>query len=283
DGVSDLAVGAYDDDAGGTSQGALHIHFMNTDGSIDSTVEIDNDTANGPTLNDGDIYGFSVASIGDLDRDGVTDLAVGAPLDDAGGTDRGTVHIHFMNKDGSIDSTVELNDSTANGSSLLNSAVYGVSVASIGDLNGDGTIDLAIGAEGADAGGELGSGRGTLFIHFMHGELETNTFDEDKRCHWETPPEITWIKLIPEIKDDIEGMLVTWVQYDADKVDIAIDDGTGNFPWKLSKTSNDGHEFLPNVTSAQQIKIKPHNHCRKGEYSISVSYNFYPDGWYNIP
>ncbi len=103
------------DDGDGADRGAVHIMFMNTDGSVDSTVEINDSTTNGPTLTNNDHFGDSVANIGDLDGDGVNDLAVGAIYDDAGGTDRGAVHILFMNTDGSVDSTVEINDSTTNG------------------------------------------------------------------------------------------------------------------------------------------------------------------------
>ena len=46
DGVNDLAVGAYGDDEGG-ARGAVHIMFMNTDGSVDSTVEINDSATNG--------------------------------------------------------------------------------------------------------------------------------------------------------------------------------------------------------------------------------------------
>ena len=55
---------------------------VTNDGSVDSTVEINDLTANGPTLSNGDFFGESVANIGDLDGDGVNDLAVGAELDD---------------------------------------------------------------------------------------------------------------------------------------------------------------------------------------------------------
>ena len=50
----------------------------------------------GGTLDDSDFFGISVANIGDLDGNGVNDLAVGANLDDDGGSDRGAVWILFM-------------------------------------------------------------------------------------------------------------------------------------------------------------------------------------------
>ncbi len=66
------------DDTGGNHPGAVHVLFMNADGTVKSRQKIGNNTAGGPTLADGDYFGSSVASLGDLDGDGVTDLAVGA-------------------------------------------------------------------------------------------------------------------------------------------------------------------------------------------------------------
>ncbi len=165
DGVADLVVGAAGDDDSGTNRGALHIMFMNSDVSIDSTIEINDSTVNGPVLSDGDRFGISVANIGDLNNDGVDDLAVGAARADDSGVDRGAVHILFMNTDGSIDSTIEINDSTANGPVLANGDRFGSSVANIGDLDGDGVADLAIGAARAD---DSGVDRGALHILFMN-------------------------------------------------------------------------------------------------------------------
>ncbi len=164
DGVQDIAVGAYGDDEGGPSRGAIHIHFMNTNGSIKATVEINSSTTNGPILDDTDYYGKSITNIGDLNGDGVQDIAVGADWDDEGGPSRGTIHIHFMNTDGSIKSTVEINSSTTNGPNLSDSDYYGGSITNIGDLDGDGTQDIAVGAYSDDEGG---SGRGAVHIHFM--------------------------------------------------------------------------------------------------------------------
>ena len=90
------------------------------DGDVTSTVEINSSTTNGPTLTNVDLFGNSVANIGDLDGDGVNDLVVGANFDDDGGDHRGAVHIIFMNTDGSVDSTVEINDSTTKGPTLAN-------------------------------------------------------------------------------------------------------------------------------------------------------------------
>jgi len=71
---------------------------------------IDSDEGNLPAglLENGDRFGRSVISIGDLDQDGVIDLAVGARSDDDGGTDAGAVYILFMNADLTVKSTSKI-------------------------------------------------------------------------------------------------------------------------------------------------------------------------------
>ncbi len=132
-------------------------------GDVDSTGEINDTTTNGPTLADIDAFGTSIANIGDLNGDGVNDLAVGAEDDDGGGSQRGAVHIMFMNTDGSVDSTVEINGTTTNGPTLANLDVFGSSIANIGDLDGDGVNDLVVGAmlDGSKS-------RGAVHIMFMN-------------------------------------------------------------------------------------------------------------------
>lgn len=61
-----------------------------------STIKINDSTTNGPILSNGGQFGESVANIGDLNNDGVNDIAVGAQGDDDNGTDRGAVHIIFL-------------------------------------------------------------------------------------------------------------------------------------------------------------------------------------------
>ena len=48
------------------------------------------------TLDNGDAFGIAMASLGDLDGDGVGDLAVGAPFDSDGGTQRGAAWVLFL-------------------------------------------------------------------------------------------------------------------------------------------------------------------------------------------
>ena len=48
-----------------------------------------------------------MASLGDLDGDGIGDLVVGAGYDDTGGSNRGAVHVLFLNADGTAASTTQ--------------------------------------------------------------------------------------------------------------------------------------------------------------------------------
>ena len=169
-----LAVGVFRDDTGGNDRGAVHLFFLNADGSVSSTSKIDSSTTNGPTLADGDQFGTSAAWLGDLDGAGTGAagvLAVGATGDDAGvgmsPTNRGAVHLLFLNANGSVRSTREINSTTTNGPTLADSDVFGQSVAWLGDLDGAGgaTGVLAVGARGDDTGG---SSRGAVHLLFLN-------------------------------------------------------------------------------------------------------------------
>ena len=165
DGVTDLAVGAITDNDGGTFQGAVWILFLNPDGTVASEQKI-SETAGGfgGTLDPSDLFGASVASLGDLDGDGVTDLAVGAYRDDDGSTDQGAVWILFLNPDGTVASEQKVSETAGGfGGTLDPSDLFGLSVASLGDLDGDGVTDLAVGALWDDDGGRTRGRSGSSF------------------------------------------------------------------------------------------------------------------------
>ena len=96
DGVDDFVIGADQDDDGGPDRGATYILFMSNEGIVKSYQKISSTQGGflGP-LNNGDHFGHGTANLGDLDSDGVTDIAVGAYLDNDGGSDRGAVWILF--------------------------------------------------------------------------------------------------------------------------------------------------------------------------------------------
>ena len=95
----------------------------------------------------GDQLGASVAGLGDIDGDGVLDLAIGIPRADAIGFDSGRVQV-ILGPPGNFGTTINLF-----GSAL--GARFGERVASAGDYNGDGAPDVAIAAPGAAGGGTV--------------------------------------------------------------------------------------------------------------------------------
>lgn len=117
-------------------------------------------------MDDGDDLGESVVSLGDIDGDGVPDLAVSAEDDDDGGTNRGAVWIMFLNRDGTVKSHQKISDTQGGFTGRLDdNDEFGNWVADLGDVNGDGVIDIAVNAIGDDDGG---SNRGAIWILFLN-------------------------------------------------------------------------------------------------------------------
>lgn len=167
DGVTDLVVGAFQDDDGGTNRGAVWILFLNSDGTVKSDQKIsDTQGSFTGTLDDSDEFGTEAVSLGDLDGDGVIDIAVTAPKDDDGGTDRGAVWILFLNASGTVKSHQKISDTSGSFTgSLDDSDQFATSIAKIGDLDGDGVVDLAAGTNLDDDGG---TNRGAVWILFLN-------------------------------------------------------------------------------------------------------------------
>lgn len=166
DNVEDIAVGATNDDDGASNAGAAYILFLNTNGTVKSHQKISATSGGfGGTLAADDNFG-RVENIGDLDNDGVTDMAVGFASCDDGSTNNGGIYILFMNNNGTVkkEQRVSAGNGGFNASSLSGNAYFGNGIGACGDLNGDNIEDIAVGAWGMDLGG---TARGGVFILMM--------------------------------------------------------------------------------------------------------------------
>ena len=169
DGIVDIAVGARLDDDGGADRGAVWILFLNADGTVKSHQKISRLSGGfAGVLLDGDNFGNRTATIGDIDGDNVEDLAVAASGSDDGGLDRGAVWLLHLHPNGTVKSHVKIS-STSGGftGALDNGDLFGAGVTSLGDLDGDGNMDLAIGATFDDDGG---TDRGAAWILFLNSD-----------------------------------------------------------------------------------------------------------------
>jgi hypothetical protein len=145
DGFADLIVGAV-----GSSGEAGRAYVYHGGPGADDVADL---TLTGAEA--GDLLGYSVASAGDVNGDAFADLIVGAPGSDAAGVDAGRAYVYHGGP-----GTDDVADVTLTGAAASNG--FGGSVASAGDVNGDGLADLIVGATNNSAGGSW-AGRAYVF------------------------------------------------------------------------------------------------------------------------
>ena len=144
DGTADFAAAAYAEDTNGTSAGAVYIFAGTISGGISAS------TASATILGDnaGDELGISVGGGGDMDGDGVADLAIGARYnDDSGSSNSGSVYVFTSSPSGALtasDADLQITGAAA-------SDQNGWAVALHGDFDNDGYDDLVTSAVGADS------------------------------------------------------------------------------------------------------------------------------------
>jgi hypothetical protein len=175
DGYADVMAGANSADGGGSNEGVAALYLGGGGTILASATPAFNSRLESNKVSTG--LGESVASAGDVNGDGFADVIVGAPGYDFGaGDDRGAAFVFL----GSIAGIPNGNPGTAATRLEADEANlqtrFGTSVASAGDVNGDGYADVIVGAPFYVT--ESGT-QGAAFLYLgsisgiPHGDLET--------------------------------------------------------------------------------------------------------------
>ena len=94
-----------------------------------------------------DFFGHDIATIGDVDGDGITDMAVGAPYDDDGGESHGAVYILFLNSDGTVKNSQKISSTEGNfQQNLQTQDAFGFALSELSDINNDGVVEIVVGS-----------------------------------------------------------------------------------------------------------------------------------------
>lgn len=158
DGYRDVGIGVFLDDTNGTDAGtAALISGNELSGSYAYDAEaflVVHGTDAGGRM------GYDVAGLGDVDGDGLEDVAFGAYLSDAGGRDAGEVRVMFgsagMNRE--IDADEADLDILGAMGQQLGSVILG-----LGDTDGDGRSDMMFGAPRATWRGQTSAGKAGVY------------------------------------------------------------------------------------------------------------------------
>jgi hypothetical protein len=161
DGNTDMAVSDYygANSNGDYGAGTIEVFYgpISSGSAITADAIIEGDAS-------GDYLGYDMANIGDLDGDGADEIVTGAYYNSSGAYKAGTAYVFA----GPTSATSSFASSAAMGSVSGDEtyAYFGWGVANIGDIDGDGANDMAIGAAGYD---DNGSSSGRVYVYGSDG------------------------------------------------------------------------------------------------------------------
>ena len=187
DGIKDLLIGATNPGNNGNGIDGESYVIFGKEGGFSSTIDLSN-----IGLNDGlkiisddpNNLGYSVSDAGDINKDGITDIIIGAPYADPNGNNSGSSYVIYGRRINSenpvtsniinisnLDSNNDFNGFTINGQDQDQS---GFSVSKAGDINGDGIADLIIGARDGSPNNKEFAGR--AYVVFCKQDNMGNNF-----------------------------------------------------------------------------------------------------------
>ncbi|HKY31375.1 MAG TPA: FG-GAP-like repeat-containing protein [Candidatus Polarisedimenticolia bacterium] len=174
DGYSDVIVGASAFDNGQTNEGRAFVHL----GSASSLAATAAWTAESDQTG-ASLQSMSVASAGDVNCDGYSDVIAGAPAYDNGQSDEGRAFLYLGSASGLATTAAWTAESDQSGGG------FGVSVATAGDINGDGCSDVIVGAPYYD-NGQADEGRAFVYLGSGTGLAATPawTAESDQAGAW---------------------------------------------------------------------------------------------------
>ncbi|MEO5673527.1 MAG: integrin alpha, partial [Chitinophagales bacterium] len=151
DGFSDVLIGAYSYDNVETDEGKAYVYHGSSAGLSllpNWVAESNQAFAN---------FGHSVSTAGDFNKDGFDDIVIGSRRYDNGETDEGAAFLYY----GSASGLSSISNLIFESNQI--EAYFGTSVASAGDVNGDGFSDVIAGAYLFDNGQ---SDEGGAFVYY---------------------------------------------------------------------------------------------------------------------
>ncbi|MGE3167206.1 MAG: FG-GAP-like repeat-containing protein, partial [Planctomycetota bacterium] len=150
DGYGDVIVGAPLYDVGAANEGRAYLYLGSAAGLATAPAWTAHSTQSSAR------FGFCVGSAGDVNADGYGDVIISATFYDGGQVDEGRAYIYLGSAAGlaSVAWTAESGQAAAE---------FGISVASAGDVNGDGFGDVIVGARYFD-NGQTDEGRAYVYL-----------------------------------------------------------------------------------------------------------------------
>jgi hypothetical protein len=184
DGIDDLVLGAF---AAASAAGEAYIIYGDSalSGAIDLSAGDEDVTVSGAAAGDNLTAGGALAAK-DISGDGLADIILGAPnASPSARAGAGAAHIIFGSDSLAASYTLNADEDVLIEGGALGDSLTGGGAIATGDLNGDGTLDLVLGASSADGPSAARSNAGEAYVLYgkaaasWNASYDINAGDQD--------------------------------------------------------------------------------------------------------